>query len=222
MVIGAIFCLASGVTPLAIGIAAVLTMAIGAACIAICDICSRERNRSMPTPQEDQELKDALAKAKESTDKPRHIVVAYRQLNGMVRTAHGVEHRTGKVHIEDGHGMAISGAEPSLQTLRDTLKRYDIPTLVEYAEEPTEDQELKDAAEAATSLPKKWKPFVVAYRNPGSKDVKVAQGVERPGGSIVVEDGHGMVSGFEPSLDDLRSTMKHAHVTYHITFMDED
>jgi hypothetical protein len=176
----------------------------------------------MSTPEVDQELKDALAKAKASTDKPRTVVAVYRAPHGKIMTAHGVEHRDGRVHIEEGHGY-ISGSASSLKGLGNAFPGYGTKGLVDYTDAPAQAdpaKELRDAAEAAKSEPSRYKAIVVAYRKPGMA-VKTAHGAVKPGGAVSVQEGHGVVSGWEPSLDSLRDTMDRNHMEHHIAFIDE-
>lgn len=99
-------------------------------------------------------------------------------------------------------------------------KGYDMAEICKAADEARSANDLKAAAEAVKAAPKNYKTIAVAYRKPG-EDVKVAQGIQWSNGTVHVEDGHGVVSGREASLNSLRHTVDSRNIEHHIVYTDE-
>lgn len=91
---------------------------------------------------------------------------------------------------------------------------------VSVAAQAQPDHELKAAVEAAKTSAEKPRTFAIAYRN-NRNALKVAHGVEYQDGQVEVENGHGIVSGWEDSMVDLKETLVKHDRPHHIDYTDE-
>jgi hypothetical protein len=129
----------------------------------------------------------------------------------VVKDAHDVARVIRHMAERGGHGdlTPIHEASDGVRGKLDAMPRTKLPL---------EHDELKAAVDAANASPDRPRTFAVAYRNPRGA-VKVAHGTHYSNGRVHVEDGHGVFSGYENSMNDLEEIIGDRE--YHIDYTDE-